>query len=136
MTATLATGPTYLRPRVPEGMVHTEPQVRTADWTDRLKSLEKAPIRSAPLWTVQRQPHVITLKRPLLVEVYAEGEYFFANNETLSIYGTGATLEEAMADFCLHAIHFYKYYRALPSTKVIGPAVELKKIFDELFVEE
>lgn len=135
MTA-LAAGPTYLRPRVPEGIVHTEPQVRTADWSDWLKSFGKAPIRSAPLWTVQRKPRVINLKRPLLVRVYAEGEFFFANNETLSIYGTGSTVDEAMADFCLHAIHFYNYYRALPSTKVIGPAVQLKKIFDELFVEE
>lgn len=135
MTA-LATGPSYLRPTVPEGIVHNEPHEHTTDWSDWLRSSGNAPISSAPLWTVQRKPRVINLRRPLLVRVYADGEYFFASNETLSIYGTGATLEEAMADFCLHTIHFYNYYRALPSTKLIGHAVQLKKIFDELFREE
>jgi len=70
------------------------------------------------------------------VRVYSEEPFFFAQNEALAICGAGSSLEEAMADFSVHAVHFYKYYKALPSTRVMGDAVRLKKLFNDLFVEE
>jgi hypothetical protein len=74
--------------------------------------------------------------RPLLVQVYTDEGFVFARNVSLSICGTGQSLEEAMADFSLHAIHFYEYYKALPASKLMGDAIKLKRLFADLFVEE
>jgi len=125
-----------LRPIIPRGFEGEEPRIRTGDWADRFREAAKAPVSSAPLWRITHKPRSFLMSRPLLVQVFTDEGFVFARNASLSICGTGASLEEAMADFSLHAVHFYEYYRSLPESKLVGDAIRLKKLFADLFVEE
>ena len=89
----------------------------------------------APLWTIHGKTKIYKVSKPIKVRIYQEENFWFVENETLVIAGTGNTREEAMDDFCRHIIHFHKYYKKLPANKVIGDAVRLKKIFETLFSE-
>lgn len=124
-----------LQPSIPAGFRGIEPQVHTAEWTD-LRKLAQALHEWAPIWHIEHRPQAFRLVKPLRVNVHSEEGFVFATNETLSICGTGSSLEEAMADFSIHVVHFFNYYRSLPAEKVTGDAIRLKQIFTKLFVEE
>ena len=89
----------------------------------------------APLWTIPSKTKIYKVSKPIKVRIYQEENFWFVENETLVIAGTGNSREEAIDDFCRHIIHFHKYYKKLPANKVIGDAVRLKKIFETLFSE-
>ena len=74
--------------------------------------------------------------KPLFAHLYFEDGLFFAENETLLLYGTGTTQEEAIEDLGLHIIHFYQYYKDLDWSQVTGDAIRLKRIHEGLLVEE
>lgn len=122
-----------LRPMIPAGLTSNEPRIRTGDL---FREATKVPVGSAPLWRITHKPRSFRMIRPLLVQVFTDEGFIFARNASLSICGTGASMDEAMADFSLHAIHFYEYYRSLPESKLMGDAIKLKKLFADMFVEE
>ena len=89
----------------------------------------------APVWTIPSKTKIYKVSKPIKVRIYQEENFWFVENETLVIAGTGNTREEAMDDFRRHIIHFHKYYKKLPANKVTGDAVRLKKLFETLFSE-
>ena len=90
----------------------------------------------APLWSVASQKKRYKVSKPIKIHIHSEDNLFFAENETLVVVGTGASVSEAIDDFCRHIIHFYQYYKKLSWDKVTGDAVRLKKIYETLFVEK
>jgi hypothetical protein len=90
----------------------------------------------APLWAVHAEGKLFRVSQPIRVHVFRDGNLFFAENETLLVCGTGDSAWEAVEDLELHIIHFYNYYKELPSDRVMGEAKRLKAIYRDLLVEE
>lgn len=90
----------------------------------------------APLWSVSALDRRYKLIKPLLVRVYLEDGLFFAENETLLLFGNGITREEAIEDLSQHIVHFYHYYKNLDWSQLIGDARRLKMIYEDLLSEE
>ncbi len=144
MTYVGLTEPTQMRvdllPKVPEGYRLTVPEAAGGTLGDDLLDLgqkQKHSIQDVtPIWRV-KSPHTrFRATKPIAVKMHYEDSFYFAENETLRITGTGQTPQEATSDFLLHLIHFHQYYKALPWDKVTGEATNLKKRFETLFVEE
>ena len=64
--------------------------------------------------------------------VTQDGHWFFANNATLSVVGTGLTHAAAVRDLFSHLVHFRHYFRSLKDTQVTGDAVRLKALFQAI----
>lgn len=90
---------------------------------------------SAPFWVIQTEEGVLRAIKPIGVNVRRDGDFYFAENETLSIFGTGLSANEAVTDFFRHIIHFYTYYKNLTDDQVTGEAIQLKRRFASLFVQ-
>jgi len=90
----------------------------------------------APLWAVHSEGKTFRISRPIRVRIFREGDLFFAENETLLVCGTGDSAWDAVEELELHIIHFYKYYKELPSDRVIGEATRLKSLYENLLIEE
>lgn len=91
---------------------------------------------SAPIWSVQQRDHSFALAQPLMVRFRQDGEYFFAENDTLQLVGTGTSAVEALADFFEHYMYFHRYYANIPFDRLTGEAVRLKRAFQELSAHE
>lgn len=89
-----------------------------------------------PVICIQINERRIRNTKPIAIKEYVKEEIFFAENENLAICGTGETKQEAIRDFMIHLIHFYEYYKAIDENQLIGKAIQLKKIYNELFIEE
>jgi len=143
-----------LEPRMPvRGFSLSRPRIRTGDWADgggffpskpHIEATEDSAecipqqahleLRSAPIWQVRGDKRTLRLVRPLLVQVRQEEGYFFAENSTLNLVGTGLTTQEALSDFGMHLIYFHHYYSALQENEVTGDAIRLRGLFRGLFV--
>lgn len=88
-----------------------------------------------PMWTFHSKTKTYKAAKPVRVRIYSEGDFWFVENESLAIAGTGSSREEAIDDFSRQIIHFHDYYKKLPPNKVTGDAVRLKKLFETLFPE-
>lgn len=71
--------------------------------------------------------------KPILVNIYRDGDLFFVENENLVICGTGHTPQEALKDLSQHIIHFLEYYKNLDKSKLIGDALRLKRLSIDKF---
>ena len=142
MTHVGLTEPTQMRedlfPTIPEGYRRTWPKAASERLGDDLLNLcqEHSVQVVTPIWRVQSRHTRFRATKPIAVKMHYEDSFYFAENETLRITGTGQTPQEATSDFLLHLIHFYQYYIALLWDKVTGDATNLKKQFETLFVEE
>ena len=67
--------------------------------------------------------------KPILVNVHHDGDLFFAENETLNVYGTGDTPQNAIHDLVMHIVHFFKYYKNIDESKLMGNALKLKALY-------
>ncbi len=90
----------------------------------------------APLWAVHTEVKRFRTSRAIKVHIFRDGDFFFAENETLLVCGTGDSAWDAVEELELHIIHFYKYYKELPSDRVIGEAKRLKGLYENLLIEE
>jgi len=89
-----------------------------------------------PLWSVGTPTERFRIIKPLSVHVYFDEGLFFVENETLCLFGTGLSREEAIDDLGLHMIHFSRYYESLDWSQVTGDAVRLKKLYEDLLSKE
>jgi hypothetical protein len=89
-----------------------------------------------PLWSVGTHKKRLRTNKPLAVRIYPDDGLFFAENETLRLFGTGMSPEEAIEDLGLHIIHFYQHYKKLDWSQVTGDAIRLKKLYEGLLSEE
>lgn len=112
--------------------------VETADFID-LYEIFKTWIKSyhkTQLLKVQVDKKEYVVVKPITVKVYCDEDLFFAENENLVVCGTGETQEEAINDMGLHIIHFYEYYNNIEEDKLIGDALRLKRLYEDLFIEK
>jgi hypothetical protein len=89
-----------------------------------------------PMWRLQVETKKYCTQKPISVRVYRDGEFFFAENENLAVCGTGSTLQEAIEDLALHIVHFFEYYRNMDRSQLIGDALRLKGLYQDLLIEE
>ena len=99
--------------------------------TDRI-----TPLMHRPVWSVTIDGKRYCATKPIMLRVHREGEWYFSTNNTLSICGTGLSPQESISDAIQHLAHYSKYYKSLGYQQVVGEAVNLKKIFEKLFVPE
>ena len=124
-----------LKPRIPPhysslGPDRVETAAESEEYpSERLKS-------SVPVWIIRGQGLRLRAVRPILIRVKSEGRHYFAENDTLELYGAGSSANDAVSDLCVNIAHFYSYYRDLAPSQVVGEAVRLKALFFELFVQE
>ena len=85
---------------------------------------------------MHREGKTFLTSRPIKVHVFRDGDLFFAENETLSVCGTGDSAWDAVEELESHIIHFYGYYKELPSERLIGEAKRLKNSYENLLTEE
>lgn len=88
--------------------------------------------REFPLFEMPVGEGVLKLRRPLVLRLSIEEGEFFVENETLSLFGNGPTLPEAVAEFFSGLASTWSYYRGLTEEQVTGRGRELKDIFDNL----
>jgi hypothetical protein len=88
-----------------------------------------------PLFQLTISGRTFLPSKPIGINVTQDGAWFFAENETLNVVGTGGSLEEAVLDIEHHIVHFWQYYRSLQDSQVTGDAVRLKKLFSNLLAE-
>jgi hypothetical protein len=69
------------------------------------------------------------------IRLFKGEESWFADNEHLNIFAVGSDSVEAMKDFETHLVYFYRYYRELNPDRATSRAKNLKKIFEENFIE-
>ncbi len=91
---------------------------------------------TAPIMAVNFGVKSFRVRQPIKVCIYRDGEFYFAENETLVLYGVGKSVMEAIEDFRQHVVHFWTYYNNLTWKQVSGDAVRLKRIYANLLVEE
>lgn len=90
----------------------------------------------SPIWRIQTETKKFYTPKPISVKIYQDEDLFFAENENLAVCGTGETRQEALQDLLLHIIHFFEYYKKLDESKLIGEALRLKELYQNLLVEE
>lgn len=89
-----------------------------------------------PLWTISSEGKKLKPKKPIKVHVYKDGEFYFAENETLDVYSVGTSVRETIENLEAHIIYFWEHYNNLSREQATGLAVKLKDIYSNLFVEE
>ncbi len=92
--------------------------------------------KDAPLWAVHTEVKKFRTSKPIKVHIFKDADFFFAENETLMVYGSGESISEAVEDLGLHIIHFWEYYNNLSWDRVIGEAERLKHLYENLLIEE
>ena len=90
---------------------------------------------TAPLMEFRGDQKTYVTSKPILIKVYREDDVFFAENESLILSGTGASREEAVLDFVKHVDYFYNFYKRQSENNLMGDALRLKKIYDNLLIE-
>jgi hypothetical protein len=91
--------------------------------------------KDAPLWVVHSEGKTFRTSRFIKVNVYRDGDFFFAENETLLVCGVGDSAWEAVEDLELHIVHFRNYYKNLPWERIMGDARRLKQLYENLLTE-
>lgn len=88
-----------------------------------------------PLFAIPIEGKSYKLSRAITVHITKEDNLYFVENETLMVYGCGESYQEAIEDLAVDILHFWQYYRNLSRNDVIGMAVKLKEIYDNLTIE-
>ena len=91
---------------------------------------------NVPLWSITGPTQKYFAEKPIAVNIYCENNLFFAESETLVLFGMGYTPEEAFHDFESHVSYFYQYYKNLDWSQVTGEGRRLKEIYENLLIEE
>lgn len=82
--------------------------------------------------TIDGQPR--DTSKPIILASYQDGEFWFSENISLNIVGTGRSPDEATHDATQHIAHLYLHYHALQDSEVVGDAVRLKKTYKALLL--
>jgi hypothetical protein len=115
---------------------HGKISVKTAD-IDPVEIFEKSKKFSKfPLFRLYVGNRTYRATKPIIIHIYQEDEWYFAENETLVLTGTGTSIVEAIHDLEQHIVHFWNYYKQLPDTKLTGDALRLKQIYSDLLIED
>lgn len=114
-----------------DSVVVTSPEINPREDFSQQRKYQPAPIMR-----LKEDTRTFYPSKPILVNIYRDGDLFFAENENLVVCGTGYTSQEALRDLYLHIIYFFEYYKKLDESKLTGDALRLKKIYQDLLIEE
>lgn len=117
--------------RFGDSMVVTSPEINPKEVFSRQRRYQPAPIMR-----LQENSRKFYATKPILVKIYQDEDLFFAENENLVVCGSGHTPQEALQDLLLHIIHFFEYYKNLDKSELIGDALRLKELYQNLLIEE
>jgi len=123
---------------IPASYIPSDVRVNTAAeivGEDLLQNLSSRRLMT-PLWSVGTPERSFRTVKPIAVRVYFDDGLFFAETDTLLLYGAGNSPDEAVVDLGLHIIHFYQYYKSVAWSQVTGDAMRLKKLYETLLIEE
>jgi hypothetical protein len=113
-----------------DSVVTTSPEINLKEVFN-----ERRKYQSAPMMKLQEDTRKFDIPIPISVKIYSDEDLFFVENENLVVCGTGDTPQDALRDFCLHIIHFFEYYKKLDKSELIGDALRLKDLYQNLLVE-
>jgi hypothetical protein len=99
-----------------------------------LSSQKASPLRSVPIFEIGAFDHAVKLRKPVVAKISFEGGIVFAENETLALFGSGADLAEAIAEFHSDLYSIWHHYHSLSDDQVTGHGRTLKAILDGLAV--
>ena len=120
---------------IPENFKKESITDATASEMNPIARFLESSIVKLPMWVFSASGIVLKARKPVSVKVLRGETLFFAENETLDVYATGESLEEAIKAFTDHVIYFYTHYKGLDWNRVIGEAKRLKKLYETLFEE-
>lgn len=121
-----------IRVQTAEGL---DPDLQPGELAKNLGGNVSVPTR-VPLLRLYVDSHTYRTQIPIEVHIYKEGEWFFAENETLVLVGSGKSFEEAMYDLQQHIIYFWRRYNQSSENNLMGDAIRLKNIYSNLLIEE
>jgi hypothetical protein len=104
-------------------------RIKTGDFIERLEDQMRSKMPLV-LWQVISGGTRLQARSPITVRTRSEGDFVFAENETLRTFAYGRTLEEALEQFEDHVVHFYEYYASLGDDQVVGEGARLKNLFE------
>jgi len=107
--------------------ISTAPESDIPSWFSGL------PVVKTPAWEFSSSYATVRALKPVSVKVTRGETLFFVENETLDIFATGETREEAIRAFNDHLIYFYNHYKNLSWDRVTGEAERLKRLYEDLF---
>jgi hypothetical protein len=110
-----------------------ELRIETGDLVVRTRQDQMRSQMPLVLWRVTSAGIQLRATSPITVRVRSEGEFVFAENETLRIFAHGRTPEQALEQFEDHVVHFYESYANLGSDEVVGEGARLKQVFADSF---
>ena len=94
-----------------------------------ITDLQPPAVVRVPVRRFRGSHSTIEASKPVEVTFTLADDLCLAENETLSIYATGETIEDALSDFIDQVVYFFHYYRSLPDDDVIGEAVRLRRLY-------
>lgn len=118
----------YYKPAITR--VETAPYIEPFNFTSIIKH---NPNLTGKIKVKNKYYNILT---PISIRIYQCEGFFFAENENLSIYGIGKNYQEAIEDFKMHLIYFFKYYKKLKKNELTGEAIRLKNLYKEIIKEE
>ncbi|GEM_PF-3133220 len=88
-----------------------------------------------PIFTVEISNKLYKFNSPIYVQSTFENNLFITSNNTLNLYGTGDTLEDAIRDLCESIIFVYEDYLATDDSKLTPKALEEKLFYKSLILQ-
>lgn len=114
----------------------------TADQFPKIETGDGEPKRDViyrdfkmPAWQFRSGGVEVIAKKPVAVHMLKGDHLWFAQSDNLDIYATGETPMDALQDFHVQLVHFFKHYRSRQHKDLVGHALKLKAIFEENFEE-
>ncbi len=74
-------------------------------------------------------------RKPVTIHVARGENLWFATSQRLDIYATGESAQQAMEEFAIHLLYFYRHYQELDSSEAGKGALKLKRVFGDSFIE-
>lgn len=110
-------------------------RAETAADLDRPSVVASSSRYQIPAWVFTDGEVTLRANRPVVIKLVRVDDVFLAEHESLDIYATGETAEQAVNDFSRQVIDFHHFYLGQPDEKLMGQAVKLKRLFQN-FIEE
>lgn len=90
------------------------------------------PLLMSSLFEFTAGDQTVRLTRPVPLRIAFEEGMWFAENESLSLFGHGQSVDEAVADFVHDLGYLWARYRALTDEELSENANNLKKLLVSL----
>ena len=86
-------------------------------------------VKEHPVWEINKNGKLHSLKRPVVLQVKNEGGTYFAENDSLGICGYGDSACKALDQAVKELEYYHEYYGNLDENEVIGYGVTIRNRF-------